>query len=361
MGNLAFDLLRWALGLAGVWLVSGTLINFSSHPHWYIRGWDFPRVLIAALAVAVGAAWAWTCQWQWWDWVFLASLAGVVGIQLWNIFPYTPLARRQVHRTERAEDQRASIRLVATNVLMENREFGKWRDVIRAADPDVILAVEVDDTWMERAVRPLVADWPHVVAEPRDNHFGMVLLSRLELVSPEVRHLVQKDIPSIHCGVRLPGGEVVDLHCLHPRPPEPVEDQDSAPRDAELVLVGRAIGDDPADRPTIVTGDLNDVAWSHTTRLFLRLSGLLDPRIGRGFFNSYNAKNPLFRFPLDHFFHSSDFRLIELRRLASVGSDHFPMYLALSYEPTRKHEQPEPKEDAADREQSEEMLEEQAR
>ena len=113
-----------------------------------------------------------------------------------------------------------------------------------------------------------------------------------------MRHDVQEDIPSIHCGVRLKSGDVINLHCLHPRPPEPLDNQDSTPRDAELVLVGRAIGDDPADPPTIVTGDLNDVAWSHTTRLFLRLSGLLDPRIGRGFFNSYNAKNPLFRFPL---------------------------------------------------------------
>ena len=65
-------------------------------------------------------------------------------------------------------------------------------------------------------------------------------------------------------------GDVINLHCLHPRPPEPLRNQDATPRDAELVLVGRAIGDNPADPPTIVTGDLNDVAWSHTTRLFLR-------------------------------------------------------------------------------------------
>jgi hypothetical protein len=44
MGNLPFEILQWTLALAGVWLISGTLMNFSSHPHWYIRGWDFPRV-----------------------------------------------------------------------------------------------------------------------------------------------------------------------------------------------------------------------------------------------------------------------------------------------------------------------------
>ena len=357
MGNLLFEILQWALALAGLWLVSGTLLNFSSHPHWYIRGWDFPRVLTAALALGVAAGWAWICDWQWWDWAFLASLAGVVGVQLWNIYPYTPLARKQVLPTERSEDERKSIRLVASNVLMENRAFDKWRNVVRAADPDVILAVEVDDRWMAQAIRPLLAGWPHVVAEPRANCYRMVLLSRLELVNPLIEHKVQKDIPSIRCGVRLRSGDVINLHCLHPRPPEPLDDQDSAPRDAELVLVGRAIGDDPADPPTIVTGDLNDVAWSHTTRLFLRLSGLLDPRVGRGFFNSYNAKNALFRFPLDHFFHSNDFRLIELRRLDFVGSDHFPMFLALSYEPHREKEQPEPEEDASDREQADDMLE----
>ena len=360
MSNPSFEILQWTLALLGVWLVSGTLINFSSHPHWYIRGWDFPRVFTAGLALLVAVGWACISEWAWWDWLFLASLTGVVGVQVWNIYPYTPLARQQVLHTDRSVDLPTSMRLVATNVLMENRQFDKWREVIRAADADVILAVEVDDAWMEGAVRPLIADWPNVVAEPRDNYYGMVLLSRLELVNPEIRHEVQEDIPSIHCGVRLESGDLINLHCLHPRPPEPLDDQNSTPRDAELVLVGRSIGDNPTDPPTIVTGDLNDVAWSHTTRLFLRLSGLLDPRVGRGFFNSYNAKIPLFRFPLDHFFHSNDFRLIELRRLEYVGSDHFPMDLALSYEPARQEEQPEPEEDATDREQADEMLEAEA-
>src|SRR5688572_20809649 len=218
MGNPPFEPVQWALALMGVWLISGTLMNFSSHPHWYIRGWDFPRVFGAGLALIVAAAWAWTCDWQWWDWVFLASLAGVVVIQVWNIYPYTPLARQQVLRTERMDDLPTSIRLVATNVQMENRQFDKWRDVIRAADADVILVVEADDVWMERAVRPLIAAWPRVVAEPRDNCYGMVLLSRLELVNPEVRYTVQEDIPSIHCGVRLKSDDVINLHCLHPRP-----------------------------------------------------------------------------------------------------------------------------------------------
>jgi endonuclease/exonuclease/phosphatase (EEP) superfamily protein YafD len=140
-----------------------------------------------------------------------------------------------------------------------------------------------------------------------------------------------------------------------------VRDQDSAPRDAELVLVGKEIAAHEREVPTIVCGDLNDVAWSFTTQLFLRISKLLDPRMGRGMYNSYNANSHVFRFPLDHVFHSNEFKLIDLRVLGHVGSDHFPMLIALSCEPeAATREQPEPETKAEDHEDAHEIVGEQA-
>jgi endonuclease/exonuclease/phosphatase (EEP) superfamily protein YafD len=135
----------------------------------------------------------------------------------------------------------------------------------------------------------------------------------------------------------LPCGIRVELYGLHPKPPVPQEDASSEQRDAELLVVARRTRANSL--PTVIMGDLNDVAWSHTNYLFQRISGLLDPRIGRGFFNTFDARYPIMRFPLDHFFHSSHFRLIALRRLPYFGSDHFPMYIALSYEPDVADEQ----------------------
>jgi endonuclease/exonuclease/phosphatase (EEP) superfamily protein YafD len=243
--------------------------------------------------------------------------------------------------------------MVMSNVQAENQQYDRWMQVVTAEDPDLILAVEINDAW-QQVLSSLRDRYPHMVARPQDNYYGMTLLSKLPLIDPRVRFVVQDDIPSIHTGVQLRSGEVVHVVGVHPRPPEPVRDVDATPRDAELVVIGRQL--DEVGRPCIIAGDLNDVAWSFTTDLFLRISGLLDPRVGRGMFNSYNAKNPLFRFPLDHVFHSNAFRMVDLRRLDAVGSDHFPMLIELSYEPKVQREQPEPEEDLQDERKAQDLI-----
>jgi endonuclease/exonuclease/phosphatase (EEP) superfamily protein YafD len=159
----------------------------------------------------------------------------------------------------------------------------------------------------------------------------MHLYSRFPLEDPKVQFLVEPDVPSMHTLLVLPSGRRVCLHCLHPAPPSPTENPTSRERDAELVMVGRSVAH--ARYPIIVSGDLNDVAWSATTRLFRKVSGLLDPRVGRGMYNTFHAGHWLCRWPVDHFFHSKHFTLVCLERLPSCGSDHFPVMIELECEP----------------------------
>ena len=167
----------------------------------------------------------------------------------------------------------------------------------------------------------------------------MHLYSKLELIDPEVKYLLIDDIPSIHTQLRLPNDEVIWLYCLHPMPPSPTEADKSTTRDAELLMVGRHINEN--NQTAILAGDLNDVAWSKTTLMFQRISGLLDPRIGRFFINTFHVNYPFLRWALDHIFHSPCFTLVNIERLPSIGSDHFPVMTTLQYEACATAEQEE--------------------
>jgi len=361
------QILQWVT--IGLGVLAALLTGLSLFPgsHWSVRLWDFPRLQLAVVAAVAGGVYAALFfDGGILEWALLAATGLTTLWQLGKIYPYTRLAPVQVQRSSRGSvkgrslDTRRhpSFRLLITNVLMENTRHDLLLRVIEDAAPDVVLAVETDAAWA-KGLEPLTRTYPHTLFQPQENWYGMMLFSRLPLREARTEFLVQDDIPSMHAVLELPGGVEVTLHGIHPRPPEPIRDQDSTPRDAELVVMGKVIGD-AEDRPTVVAGDLNDVAWSPTSELFIRLSGLLDPRRGRGMYNSYNAKNPIFRYPLDHVFHSNDFRLVELQRLPKIGSDHYPMLVELSYEPGAEAAQPEPEQKPGDEERAEDRLEAQA-
>ena len=97
--------------------------------------------------------------------------------------------------------------------------------------------------------------------------------------------------------------------------------------------------------PCIVFGDLNDVAWSHTTELFRKTSELLDPRRGRGFYSTFSAHHWFIRYPLDYIFCSKHFSLINMHRMPKNGSDHFATLTHLSLRKDLQKKQEPPKAD----------------
>ncbi|SDB24901.1 Uncharacterized conserved protein YafD, endonuclease/exonuclease/phosphatase (EEP) superfamily [Desulfonatronum thiosulfatophilum] len=355
---------RVALGLLSLALVFGTAVPLLRSDAWWIRIFDFPRIQIAVLiglTLAGYAALRYFGRLRPWE----HALAAVVGLalvwQLISIAPYTALYPTQMSDS-RAEDDSNRISLLVYNVLYDNREVGALRDLIRKTDPDLILLSEPTQWWLEQ-LDGLEDDYPYTIRQPQENHYGKLLYSRLELVDPEIRFLIEPEIPSLRSQVRLRSGTLVTLYGVHPRPPglkrhdegEDGEREDSDMRDAELLLVAKEVKK-LGDVPVIVAGDFNDVAWSHTTHLFQRIGGLLDPRVGRGLFNTFDARSRLLRFPLDHVFASEHFRLVELRRLPDIGSDHFPFFVVLDYDPAASVAHEEPRPDAGDEQEAAEAI-----
>ncbi len=314
------------LYLIGVLVVVATLLPIWRTTRWWVRVLDFPRFQLAVLSVAVlvltpVAAWPFSG-------VDLAFLGAVAATALWQaswVWRYTPLAPLEVRNARATHDRPECFRLMTTNVYMRARDSDALLKLVRDVDPDLILLVETDEWWCARLGEGLQSRYRYNLTYPLSNGYGIALFSRLELIDPGFRHLVDEQVPSIKTGVRLRCGAVIDIYGVHPQPPAP--SQDSTARDAEMVMVGREIS--RSQRPAVVLGDLNDVAWSPTTTRFKEVGGLVDPRRGRGFFNTYPAGMPSLRYPLDYIFHSPHFALGSMRVLPRFESDHLPFTVTL--------------------------------
>ena len=319
--------LGWTAAVVCLVMAAATALALIETDLWWVRVFDFPRLQIAAvLVIALPIFWWLGPRGLIAAGITVVSLAALLW-QAWMIAPYTPVWPRQMlAATACAEGKR--VRFLMANVLQDNRDSPSLLRLVRETDPDIVLLTEIDDRWAGEMAE-LASSHPETILEPRSNTYGIGLYSRLPLQDGQVRHLFDDDIPSILTRVVLPDGTVFTLWGVHPAPPRPGDDTDE--RDAELLIVAKEAA--AATGPAVVAGDLNDVAWSSTTTLFQKISGLIDPRIGRGLYATFNADWPLMKWPLDHLFASTDWTLGAFRRLPDIGSDHYPVLVELCHQP----------------------------
>jgi endonuclease/exonuclease/phosphatase (EEP) superfamily protein YafD len=340
----------------GTFSILATALPLLTSEEWYVRVFDYPRMQIFSLALICFILYMWLgTKNRKRDKLLIGALGVAIIYQAINIFPYTFLAPTEVKRADPSHKQDAELSIMVSNVLMTNNKYDKLRDLTKEKNPDVLLLLESDSIWQSE-VKPVTKKYRYRVEIPLSNTYGMHLYSQLPLRQKKVSYLLDKDIPSIKTYVKLRNGTWVEFHAVHPKPPVPTEDPNSKKRDAEIVMIARDIAD--SKYPVVVAGDFNDVAWSHSTELFQEVSQLLDPRIGRGFYNTFNAKYPLLRWPLDHIFHSNHFKLVEIERLPTIESDHFPIYIKLSFATENKFEQKEPKADSDTQKEATEAIQE---
>lgn len=319
-----------------VLIISATLIPLVKKEYWVFRVFEYPRLqkLVAnLLCIVLWALIPFSDTNVSTIFLILLVLNAIYIICL--ILPFTKIWEKQV-LTITKEIEGNGISLMIANVYQDNTNYKGCLTEINKVNPDLVLLLESGSKW-EKETKILEKDFPYTIKAPLDNTYGMLLFSKLPLEDGSVKFLVEDEIPSIHTKVVLPNAKRIQLYAVHPTPPVPTENPTSMERDKELLLIADLAKESKI--PVIVIGDLNDVAWSFTTKLFLKMSGLLDPRRGRGFFNTFNAHYPFLRFPLDHAFISVDFKLKKIKRLNNFNSDHFPMFISLQYEEIAKFQQ----------------------
>ncbi len=318
--GLWLQIASWSTAvLAGV-VILLTIASAVPSNQWWIRLWDFPRLIIFTAGLLLLLA-LFTLRFRGRGPLAIVLFAALA-YQAGHIYPYTIFSPVEAEQIEIAGTERRAhcFTILSLNVLQDNRDFARTRALIERVDPDILLLMEADQRWLD-AVESQLAGYPYRLEAPLSNTYGMIFATRLPMTGGRLLNLAEIRTPSAHAVLRTRSGRPFRLAALHPRPPHP--GQDTEERDAEIAIAAMMIRE--SGLPALTLGDFNDVGWSETSQLFRRLGRYIDPRIGRGFYATFPASLPAFRWPLDHIFFTEDFGLVSLQTGDPIGSDHLPV------------------------------------
>lgn len=295
---------------------------------WFIKVLDFPRLQILILStICFVLILLIKIKWNALRKITVIGLLAVIIIQASFIIPYTPIVDVTVEEVI-SPPSGATITILIANVWMKNDRVPDFLEIVFAEDPDMLLVTEVNQWWLDH-IDTLDGIYPNKMEYPLDNTYGMALYSKLPLKKSEILFLNHDDVPSFHVQVQLANLTEFNFHGVHPVPPKPSEYPDNVgEKEVELIKVAQMVAEE--NGPSVVAGDFNDVAWANTSRLFESEGKLYDVRVGRGMYNSFDAKSWIMRWPLDHVYVTKEFGLVELKRLPKFGSDHFSLLVELS-------------------------------
>jgi endonuclease/exonuclease/phosphatase (EEP) superfamily protein YafD len=311
----------WGLGsAAGAVTWAASLAGFAGSLGWAFELASHFRLQYAVILSLLAVAFAGRGALVW------AGFFGLgAAINLVVIAPYLV----PIQRLPPASAMDIQLRVLLLNVHSTNTRHERVLDLVRADAPDLVGLLEVDDQWLE-ALSPLRSQYPHLVAEPRDDNFGIALYSRMPLSEAQVVYLSEAGVPSIRARLAgkplATGGVTPFLVLTHPLPPSS-PDQFRL-RNEQLHALALTVGE--LD-PVILLGDLNVTPWSPYFRQLLREGRLRDTARGFGLRGTWPAQFPPLRIPIDHCLVSAGVDVLERRVGPALGSDHLPLRVTLRF------------------------------
>lgn len=316
------------ISLSALWLLWAVL-PFSPIQHWTVRIFDYLRLQLAGIAAISFIAGLIVLPSGTWPWGISALLTFIaLIIHMSHIVRYLPFRGRN-----NAAAGPSGIHLLCMNVLQTNERYDDFLRMVGKEKPDLLLTLESGTQW-DRALQPLREEFGFCLPLPLDNTYGMHFFSRLKVLDCQIHYPLTKERPAIEVRLLDRQGREFIFWGLHPPPPSPTEEPTAEKKNAELLTAARRIRE--ADVPVVVSGDFNNVCWSHIARLFARTGGLQDARIGRGLYSSFPVRPFFMRYPIDLLYHSRHIDIHSMGTLNDIGSDHLPLYARFSLNGRRR-------------------------
>ncbi|HEY8931711.1 MAG TPA: endonuclease/exonuclease/phosphatase family protein [Rariglobus sp.] len=288
-----------------------TLAAFAGERHWLLEITTHFRPHYALALLIYAAIYAWGRRFRLGVVFAVFAVANVVVL----------LPRFAPHAT--VPDGAPQLKLLLFNVHTPNRDYPALLKLITDEQPDVVVLMEVNDTWIA-ALAPLEKTHPFTRKVSRSDNFGIALYSRLPLNDARTLYLSPAEVPSLRATVTLDGNLPITLLATHPLPPGDAEN--TLLRDLQLGAIAR--WSSSTTSPAVVIGDLNCAPWSPAFRRLLSEGVLIDT--GRGITPTWPVEPWILRIPLDHCLVTSTLVAKEHRVGPDIGSDHFPIIVTIA-------------------------------
>ncbi|MEP0007492.1 MAG: endonuclease/exonuclease/phosphatase family protein [Balneola sp.] len=221
-------------------------------------------------------------------------------------------------------DSVADIKILSINLLSSNNNSDEVLDFIINEDPGLIILQEVNQKW-DTNLSSLRSTFPFKLTEIREDNFGLVVLSKVELIDPEKIILSNSGVPSFYFKINMNGKET-HLIATHPLPPIGTDYFDY--RNEQFTNLNKLVK--TLNGRTVLIGDLNTTSFSPNFNRITDGTNLRDSRLGFGLQPSWNAQIPFISVAIDHVLVSKEIKVTDRRISADIGSDHFPVIIKIA-------------------------------
>jgi len=301
----------FALPVAAVCLL--TLLGFLGRLWWFFdlashfRGQYFFILILSSVIFLLGKQ--------------PAAAGGAAAFALINLAFVAPL---YIHSTPSVEG--VQTRLLLLNVLQRNDHYEDVRSLIRSEQPDIIVLVETNQTWLDE-LSEFESIYPYSQSKPREDNYGVALLSRTPIREAEIRYFGEAGVPSVVAHLLF---DKYPLTVIGTHSPPPKGALNSAFRNQQLDALAEFSGEQSGE--VILCGDLNMSPWSLYFWRLLQKSGLQNSARGFGLQPTWPTDRPYLRVPIDHCLVSPGITVSDRQIGPFVGSDHFPVILDFSFD-----------------------------
>ncbi len=264
-------------------------------------------------------------------WISLFVFLGQAAIvQPWQLLPSVDESY--------AETFDRSIKVLSWNVLSSNYQFDEVDQVLRKADADLLVLIEVRPGFLDELEAIEELGYNVEISRPSWRGGGVAVFARDEAIELEARDFGYDTYPVIVAKIPRANPPSSDssrfeesplyLIAQHTFSPMPIS---RTPHRDNQLLESSRFAIDHADAPVVLVGDLNVTPWAPVFGELLR-AGFRDSRLGTGNCPSWPSSAGPLGIPIDHVLCRGDCHISDRKVLPTApGSDHRPISFTLRY------------------------------